>query len=129
MELVTDLSGSNFRRKKCPLSFNISQHIHEHSASCVLVGPFSVALSTTGSGVFLPAFTLSMELAGAKYRTPAGIWIEVPFAIGEALAGVFCCCAFWRPQNAVKTRSMPKISSNCPLQPSISKYSMNYNNF
>ena len=61
-----------------------------------------------------------MELAGAKYRTPAGIWIEVPFAIGEALAGVlaifirdwrtfqyvssvpiFLCCLihFWLPES------------------------------
>ena len=34
------------------------------------------------------SFTLSMELVGAKYRSYTGILVNVPFAIGEALAGI-----------------------------------------
>ena len=30
-----------------------------------------------------------MELVGAKYRSQAGVIIEIPFAVGEAIAGIF----------------------------------------
>lgn len=44
--------------------------------------------TAVGAGAFLSAFTCSVEIVGAKYRSYAGGLINIPFALGEALAGV-----------------------------------------
>ncbi|XP_045136742.1 organic cation transporter protein-like isoform X4 [Portunus trituberculatus] len=42
-----------------------------------------------GVGLFQVTFVLAVEFIGAKWRTFVGIMIEVPFALGEAMTGVF----------------------------------------
>ena len=39
-------------------------------------------------GCFMSSFTLAIELVGPEYRTLVGIGMDIPFAVGEALAGV-----------------------------------------
>ncbi|KAK8719526.1 hypothetical protein OTU49_013981 [Cherax quadricarinatus] len=41
-----------------------------------------------GVGLFQVIFVLAVEFVGAKWRTFCGIFIEVPFALGESLTGV-----------------------------------------
>ena len=36
----------------------------------------------------MSSFTLAIELVGPEYRTLVGIGMDIPFAVGEALAGV-----------------------------------------
>ena len=52
--------------------------------------------------MLLPAFTLSVELVGSQYRTLAGMLVQIPFAIGEAFAGILAIfVADWREYHYV----------------------------
>ena len=51
-----------------------------------------------GAGAFLSAFTCTVEIVGAKYKSYAGSAINILFAVGEALAGVVAYYVRdWRP--------------------------------
>ena len=52
---------------------------------------FSVLRFLTGVGAmacFMISFVLIVEHVGSKYTMLVGIWIDIPFAVGEAILGL-----------------------------------------
>jgi len=80
---ISDALGRRVAFGLCMLTLSFGSILTAFSTNYIMYMVFRFITSMGGVGAFVTSFVLATEFVGKHYRTYCGIFIEIPFALGE----------------------------------------------